>query len=259
MPEHGVSAPDQDSTTHAQLRLVTGLLEKHGLTHWLDCGTLLGVVRDGGPIPGDKDVDIGIWEHDLPALQRLAPRFEEIGYRMYGFQYNGWTYGVNVRDRQENDAVVSFGVYGRHGRFAWRMASYMAPNPYPPGSPGFFIKGLFRYPVRRRATKLRTRRDIGQLARTWPYSRIVKIATWWVPLHLLDPVRPLAGSKYLGPADPEGLLSAHYGDWRRRVNDYIWWRDDRLVVHNTPAQLIAKHSPYSQRSTRSTAGRRTDA
>lgn len=232
----------EDPTAIArQLRLVTDLLETHNVEHWVDCGTLLGIVRDGQPLPGDKDVDLGLWEKDLDALQGLAPRFHEIGYKIYGFQYDGMTYGVNVRSVQEQGVTVSFGVYRQHGDHAWRMASYLAPNPHRRWSPAFFLRGMFRFPVRRVARKMRLKTDIAHLCRTWPYSKIVRVATWWVPLHLIHPIKRMPASGYWGPADPESLLAAHYGKWRQPVSDYIWWRDDLLVQHKTPEQIMAEH------------------
>ncbi|MCK4796964.1 MAG: LicD family protein [Spirochaetes bacterium] len=47
------------------------LLEKHGINYWLDCGTLLGIIRDNALIPWDHDADIGISSEYVPQVLRI--------------------------------------------------------------------------------------------------------------------------------------------------------------------------------------------
>jgi hypothetical protein len=56
------------------------LLEKRGITHWADFGTLLGAVRDEDLIPWDEDVDLGALAADTKAILSLKPEFEAAGY-----------------------------------------------------------------------------------------------------------------------------------------------------------------------------------
>jgi hypothetical protein len=58
------------------------LLTRHGITHWLDFGALLGAVRDGELIPWDSDVDLGILDGDVEAVHALVPEIRAAGYHV---------------------------------------------------------------------------------------------------------------------------------------------------------------------------------
>ena len=45
---------------------VDQVLRRNGIPYWPMGGTMLGAVRHQGIIPWDDDIDIGVWEHDLP-------------------------------------------------------------------------------------------------------------------------------------------------------------------------------------------------
>ncbi len=62
---------------------VTALKEFHAITHeldlakirwWLEWGALLGAVRDGGIIEGDRDIDIGIDFHNSGKTKEVLSR-----------------------------------------------------------------------------------------------------------------------------------------------------------------------------------------
>lgn len=59
-----MSNPDNIQLTQL-LTQVQNTLDKYGVLFWLDCGTLLGLVRDGCFIDWDDDIDLGTWEHDV--------------------------------------------------------------------------------------------------------------------------------------------------------------------------------------------------
>lgn len=40
------------------------ILNKNNIKYWVSDGTLLGIIRDGGLIPWDDDIDIAIWKHE---------------------------------------------------------------------------------------------------------------------------------------------------------------------------------------------------
>ena len=61
-------------------RFTHGLLEKNGITHWADYGTLLGAVRDGDLIAWDEDVDLGALATDTEAILALKAEIEAAGH-----------------------------------------------------------------------------------------------------------------------------------------------------------------------------------
>jgi hypothetical protein len=56
------------------------LLERHGITHWVDYGTLLGAVRDQALIPWDGDVDFGVLKTDVPRILALEAEIAARGH-----------------------------------------------------------------------------------------------------------------------------------------------------------------------------------
>jgi LicD family len=56
------------------------LLARHGITHWLDFGALLGAVRDERFIPWDIDVDFGILARDRDSVLALCPEVHNAGF-----------------------------------------------------------------------------------------------------------------------------------------------------------------------------------
>jgi hypothetical protein len=75
--------PDCCTANLVDLLLFTeDLLARHGITHWLDFGTLLGAVRERRLIPWDADVDFGVLDSDLDAILALAAEVEAAGHRL---------------------------------------------------------------------------------------------------------------------------------------------------------------------------------
>jgi hypothetical protein len=62
------------------LFFTTDLLTRRGIPYWIDFGTLLGAVRDGGFIPWDSDADLGVDIRDWPRVLDLLPEFERAGF-----------------------------------------------------------------------------------------------------------------------------------------------------------------------------------
>ncbi len=61
-------------------RFTHALLERNGIVHWADYGTLLGAVREGDLIAWDEDVDLGALAADTEAILALGPQIEAAGH-----------------------------------------------------------------------------------------------------------------------------------------------------------------------------------
>lgn len=222
-----------------QLQSVSEVLEEEGVPYWADSGTLLGLVRDGEPMPDDKDIDIGVWAEDTKALLATRSRFERQGYEVRVGRYRRVPYVVRFLPHDSQGVEVSVGIHHRHGDHAWRLASYYRENPYRRWGPRFLLAGTFRYPTRNAAQMVsRMGVDKHLLANTWPFTRMIRFGTWWIPLRYLDRFTRHPETGIVIPRPHEKYLEARYGDWRTPRRGWTWHEDDGLVVQAPPDQII---------------------
>ena len=66
------------------LRDAAEVLRAHGVAYWSDFGTLLGLVREGDIILGDKDVDLCVLDRDRALVMGAASDFATRGYFLTG-------------------------------------------------------------------------------------------------------------------------------------------------------------------------------
>jgi len=69
---------------------VHAVLDRHGIRHWLDFGTLLGAVRDETLIPWDDDADLGILAADAPSVVALREELEAPGHVLFAHPRAVW-------------------------------------------------------------------------------------------------------------------------------------------------------------------------
>lgn len=71
-------------------RTIATVLKEAGLTYWSSGGTTLGIVRHGGLIPWDDDLDICILERDEHFFENLNSNFASAGYIIQRAQPYSW-------------------------------------------------------------------------------------------------------------------------------------------------------------------------
>lgn len=71
--------PENMGLLYDLLMKAVPILKSSGMPFWGTCGTLLGAIRHQGIIPWDDDIDLAIFEKDLPVLLGLRGALEEAG------------------------------------------------------------------------------------------------------------------------------------------------------------------------------------
>lgn len=67
------------------LRQVKEVLDKHNVEFWLDCGTLLGAIREGKFLSWEHDIDFGAWHEKVSdnVKKSVARELSDSGFKLY--------------------------------------------------------------------------------------------------------------------------------------------------------------------------------
>ena len=217
-------------------------LKKANINFWVDYGTLLGLVREGGIITGDGDFDFGVWDHEVTEQDIIkafdAKDFGVISLTPYGKR------AVHILPHNENIAgIIDIIFYHKEDgraihrscaarstrRTYWlsRIEKFCYPQVYPatlhrsqrekvlrqiltrivPGS----VKRLFRHGVY--FLILRNYLNGHQLIYDFPASHFENLQ----PVFFLDEEVNI-------PADVKNYLALAYGkDWRIPKKHKVWY------------------------------------
>lgn len=111
---------------------IQSLLSAAGVTSFLAAGTLLGFHRSGGPLPHDRDIDIGVLRDpqggpDIAGILRahpgiLIPAISRPGDRYFGLMHRGVAIDIFLHD--EKDHHLLCGVSALPGDIQWRLRPF---------------------------------------------------------------------------------------------------------------------------------------
>ena len=114
---------DHDVQTE-NLKLLKDFLEYRGIQYFIDCGTLLGAVRDKNIIKGDTDADIQITQEGLDKLREDIKELEDVGFIAWRNQENG-SMGLSLlRNGEYVDFYRTFVKSGAIKNFPFNLVSY---------------------------------------------------------------------------------------------------------------------------------------
>ena len=268
--DHGGECGPSHAAPHDGLLEMQRLLEEWEFSYWLDSGSLLGLIRDGGEIAWDSDIDLGIWERDVPRVLFALPELHARGYKVSYRKYRGRVYGFTIKDKAgQRFRPIHIHVYFRSGDIAWspQTVKYRPVNrehdgegfaPWPrlrrlmigvqqgaaTHREGTAMQQIWRkavcLPVWAVVVMARRRLDRTWWDRLWPLSSMHTVYTWIVPARFFDHLEawPHGAGAIPIPSETEAYLAARYGDWRTPVEDWCYWTDDGCLVKRRPEEAL---------------------
>jgi len=235
-PGRGTGRRDRRDA-EAQLAWVAEVLNESGLGYWADSGTLLGLVRDGRLLPGDPDIDLGIWSDDEPALRGTLEIFRERGYRVRTEKYRDLPFNHTcVPPFRSGLRRIDVYVYRAAHGHAWSPA--ILPRRDAGQHAGHAIGAPWRFLLR--GLWARVVREVSVDA--WPWDRFFAMRTWWIPRGHVDETGILEGVPLRVPARWEEYLSFRYGDWRVPATRWSFWSDDGAIRAERPEAIVCIES-----------------
>jgi hypothetical protein len=214
---------------NSQLTEITALLNAKSIRHWLDNGTLLGIVRGGDVLKGDRDIDIGTWAESADDFRAVGRELRQ-RYRMFTQSFRGNRTKVSLIPRSRQDNLrIDFHLYRVKDDHAWYPTYAVVKRSYPRGSFMFFYeemrkRAVLRYRLMHR--RLSAHEDILS-----PVLRsILHYRVWWVPAAYFQTLHFLESHRVWVPDAFDRYLELHYGNWRQVVTKWNYWTDDKALA-----------------------------
>lgn len=114
---------DHDVQTE-NLKILKEFLESRNISYFIDCGTLLGAVRDNNIIKGDTDADIQITQGGLDKLREDIKELEDVGFIAWRNEDNGYMGLSLMRNGEYVDFYRTFVNSGAIQKFPFNLVSY---------------------------------------------------------------------------------------------------------------------------------------
>ncbi len=226
----------------SQLKWIVELLKDAGIKHWVDSGTLLGLVRDGKLLEHDRDIDISMWDSDIDKLIGLTDAFRRAGYRIQTWVYAGQLFKLKLYPFSSRKRTIDFNVFCSSNGHAW------CPQPVSRNVSGkrAIISTMKKYWwVPWRVVGLSFDLIIRALGKSlpvlnvdrYPWQSVYDIRTWWVPGSMFEFTTYHDQLGVWMPARVDDYLQLRYGNWRVPVHDWLFARDDGGLCHMSPKEL----------------------
>lgn len=239
--------PQEDNLVYL-LRQVKEVLGEHNIEFWLDCGTLLGAIREGKFLAWEHDIDLGAWHEKVSdnVKKSISRELFNSGFAVYIAK--GY---INYMSIKKGEVVLDVNFY--------RLINDKAimPRLTPQNLIGRYLliflialSALYYYEINfRKKFSSSIRSILCMMSRALPFlvrSRIAKIilvmykkigsenASWVIPS---DYFRNLSTIRFYEmefrvPAKTEEYLTYRYGkDWRIPKKEWVTARDDGAVTN----------------------------
>ena len=233
----------------AQLKML-GILEEidklckaHGISYWIEGGTLLGAMRHGGFIPWDDDLDISMLRHDYNRFVEIAAKELPPHLLLQTSKTDPDFHRRECKVRDLNSFIMDGGddtsANYQKGLFVdvfpydeapARWHSRMGRVAHGITVATIVLDGVHRYSWRSVSQLLYFGISRPLLMGVWKAARALTangkyIAidphfSWSSAIHLKENIFPLGevefeGKRFPAPANPDTYLTSLYGDWHK--------------------------------------------
>lgn len=229
------------------LRRAKTILDNAGITFWLDCGTLLGAVRDGKFIPWDHDIDLGMWSDMRPLRDACVSKFKADGWkicahtassikvRLCGEPPAGLDmYCYDYSEQDHRAILTSLSLSGKLLNY-WLLVLSDPQNCEANLEAASIVKGICKIAL------IKASRVLGSFLRrhlsvylSALYKKVeYKKPCWIIPAHHFLELSTIGfyGMEFRIPAEAEEYLTYRYGkDWHIPRSDWVTARDDGTVA-----------------------------
>lgn len=237
--------------------------------YWLDSGSLLGLVRSGSLIGWDSDIDLGVWEDEIPRIEAALPALRARGLKISSRRYRGQIYGYSIDHPNRTLLPVHIHVFFRRGDIAWSPqtvayaqhdranltsgftgSAHLRPLLWHIKSGALYERGgtmiqravrkLVYLPIWAGVVGFRNLLPRHLWSSVWPLSAMYATYTWMIPAKYLDTLTmvPHEGMSISIPVQAESYLARRYGDWRTPQRDWCYWTDDGCIVPQPPETAL---------------------
>ncbi len=230
------------------LRQIKEVLDGHNVEFWLECGTLLGAVREGKFLRWEHDLDFGAWSEKVSKETKasLAASLIDRGLKVWIAENH-----INIKAKEEIFADINF--YHIEGDTAvmpalypknlfWRfivfwqitlLAPYHSNAENAKSSINYFAAKSTINLARIMPSSLR--KTLARMISAIYKKAGSKDTSWIVPKSYLSELSTIKfyEMEFKVPARKEDYLAYRYGeDWRVPKEDYVGLSEDKSFLIN---------------------------
>jgi hypothetical protein len=255
MEEIKISTEREDALIDI-LRQVKEVLDKYDVEFWLECGTLLGAVREGKFLSWECDIDFGSWHEEMPDTVKISvsKALCDRGFKVWIAENhinikegNGFWADINLyylsNDKAIKPELSAKNLLSRSLCY-WLLVLWAPYHPH----------GVSKSPVKRfvmntlirasRAMPSLLRKQLAQIVSAI-YEKIgAEDVSWEIPSKYFSdlPTITFYGMELKVPAKTREYLAYRYGeDWHIPRRDWVTARDDGAAISSNRRKREGYH------------------
>ncbi len=238
-------SPEQEDVLIDLLRQVKEVLDEHNIDFWLDCGTLLGAVREDKFLDWEHDIDLGACQEKMTDTAKILISKELHNRKFVVASFENYIHieketfhaDINLYHLCDGKAVMSrSGPVSLFDRFLYYLSMVISSPHDLKLDPGgtTFTKRLIKASLVKISLALPSllRKPIYKIVATVYTNICVKDVSWVIPSDYFINLSTIKfyGMEFKVPAKKEEYLAYRYGeDWRTPRRGWTTNKDDGAV------------------------------